>query len=217
MITQNPIIGNAKKKIGNVYARTMYGKNIIQSCPTFTKNNVSPKNRKQRECFGKIVMLANIERASILNNIFYNSPIGRNRRQEWTKQLLTARQKNGEDYIIDASMINQLGGNITSTTAMLAITPTTDTITIAKSETQPTSAAITTETPLIYIIEPTIPTLINCNSISSIEENNIIIENIPENIINKECFLVALWPVNMGTTTHPIFKYGSYLRLSQHE
>ena len=210
MITQNPIIGSAKKKIGNVYSRTLYGKNVVQTCPYRGNETKSEISNTNRQTFTNIIRMANLESQSMLNNIFYNSPTGRNRRQEWTRQLMTMKQKSGNRYFMNPTALKNIGGNITASKNIVENIVENSTHNISKSATSPTPAALQNEIPLVYLIEPTTATLMNCLNNTTIDNTQITITNLPEKVINKTCYFIVLWKVNMNTSANPILRFGSY-------
>jgi len=56
-IVENPIIGRARKQLGNVVFYTLYDQNIIRSKPLSSKNPKTPDQRRVRKRFTKVTRL----------------------------------------------------------------------------------------------------------------------------------------------------------------
>lgn len=210
MITQNTIIGHAKKKLGGLYARTLYGKNIIQSCPPPNKEKLAPSQKAAQSAFGRVSLLSNQVPASLLNQIYYSAPIGRSRRQQWNKNLMKGLSKIDGSWTFQPNLIEILGSNPkVSEEAYNLILPSTQ-VEIPISDLSAVNNAITTETPCIILISPEPNICISLLPYTSIVSDNIVLQNLSTTLVEKNCWLFPLWKVNIGTQQTPIYTYGRY-------
>lgn len=210
MITQNPIIGRARKKLGGVYCRTLYGKNVIQACPPPKAGSLAPSQIESSRIFGYISRLSNQVSPSLLNNLFYTAPIGRSRRAEWMQQLSQGKEKqeNGWDY--NPSLITRLGGNEAVTAEPMNMTPTQNQLRISVAEFSSIGRADQSKTPCIILICKETQQCISLLSWTSMGEEQIVLQNLSPTYLGKECYLYCLWQYNQGTQQNPIWVYGSY-------
>lgn len=214
MITQNPIIGRARKKLAGVYARTLYGKNILQSCPP-------PHNGKKTEyqaaawnSFGLLSKMSNQLSASLLNSIYYAAPIGRSRRGQWCKDLATGMQKSAQGWIFDPTMIEILGGNPKVAETAFSLIPTLTRFEINVSSLSAVGNAVTTEIPCLILICPSKNICIDLLPFTTLNDGILTVEPISTTLLNEECFIFPLWRVNVGTQANPIWAYGSFQKNS---
>lgn len=210
MITQNPIIGKARKKLGGIYARTLYGKNVLQACPPPNKCRETQAEKELRASFGIISRLANQLSPSLLNYIFYAAPSGRNRRQEWTKEIAKGRIKVDGQWNFDPGQITRLGTNPKVSEQPLVITVTGKRVEIPFSSFSSFGNAILTEPPCIILIDVEDVICISLLDYTTIEDDKIILQNLSSTLLQKECWLFPLWKVNVGTVANPIYAYGSF-------
>lgn len=214
MITQNPIIGRARKKLAGVYARTLYGKNILQSCPP-------PRNGKKTEnqaaawhSFGLLSKMSNQLSASLLNSIYYAAPIGRSRRGQWCKDLSTGMQKSAQGWIFNPTMIEILGGNPKVAETAFSLIPTLTRFEINVSSLSAVGNAVTTEIPCLILICPTKNICIDLLPFTTLNDGVLTVEPISTTLLNEVCFIFPLWRVNVGTQAYPIWAYGSFQKNS---
>lgn len=210
MITQNPIIGRAKKKLGSVYARTMYGKNILQTCPPPTKGRQTQNQIAACTIFGYVSKLSNQLSQSLLNNIFYQNPSDRNRRQAFNKQLHSGVLKSNGQWIYDPSNISQIGTNTQTVASFKQITPIDQTFNIPFEDVPAINGADTSKIPLALAICPSANYCDSINYALTIENNILKFENASQLLVNRQCFIFVLWQINIGTQNNPIYAYGSY-------
>lgn len=210
MITQNPITGKARKKLGGVYARTLYGKNVIQSCPPSRKGKQTAAEVEASRGFGFVSLLSTQISASMLNQIYYAPPSGRNRRQQWCKDLMTGRIKDGDKWEYNPYLIRKLGGNPKVSESGISLTPASTEVIIPLSSFSAVNNAITTEPPCIILICVEECICISLLDYTSIVDNNIVLQNLSSTIVGKECWLFPLWQTNIGTQQNPIICYGRF-------
>lgn len=210
MITQNPITGKARKKLGGVYARTLYGKNVLQSCPPSRKGKQTAAEVEASRGFGFVSLLSAQISASILNQIYYAPPSGRNRRQQWCKDLMTGRIKDGDKWDYNPDLIRKLGGNPKVSESAISLTPASTEVVIPLSSFSAVNNAITTEPPCIILICVEECICISLLDYTSIVGDNIVLQNLSSTIVGKECWLFPLWQTNIGTQQNPIICYGRF-------
>ena len=210
MITQNPIIGRSKNKLGNVYARTLWGKNILQTCPPPTKGHQTTTQIKVCNAFGRVANMASQVSPSLLNQIYYAAPQGRSRRSQWVKDLSTGRIKINEEWVLDPSMIEILGGNNKVSEEPYILTPASTSIEINSEALSSTTSADLTKTPCIILICVEANICISLLPFTTLEENTIYLNPLSTTLIGKECYLFPLWQTNVGTQSKPIWTYGRY-------
>lgn len=210
MITQNPIVGRSKGRLAGVYGRTLYGKNIIQSCPPPTKGKQHPNQIKACTAFGYVSRLSNQISPSLLNNLYYLRPDGRSRRGQWCKDLATGMVKNGSDFDFDPSMIEILGGNPKVADSPLILTPTTTELEISLSDLSVVGNADTSQAPCIIMICQTAQICIDLLPFTRLNEQTLIISPLSTTVVGKQCWFFPLWLTNVGTQATPIMQYGRY-------
>ena len=210
MITQNPITGKARKKLGALYARTLYGKNVIQQCPQSRKGKQTAAEMEASHGFGFVSLLSAQISASILNQIYYAPPTGRNRRQQWCKDLMTGRFKVEDKWDYNPNLIRKLGGNPKVSESAISLTPDSTQVVIPLSSFSAVNNAITTEPPCIILICVDACICISLLDYTTLEGTNIFLRNLSTTLINKECWLFPLWQTNIGTQQNPIICYGRF-------
>lgn len=213
MITQNPIIGRARKKLGGVYARTLYGKNVVQSCPPPKADKLMHSQIASCNLFAYFSRLSNQVPASLLNNIFYQAPIGRSRRAEWMRQLTVAREKTENGWQVNLSLITALGSNAAVTTEPIIIVPTSSQLRINFDEVSHLDRAIMDQKPCLILICKDTEQCIDLLSYTSLENNEIVLNNLSPTYRGHECYIYFLWQTNIGTSQNPILVYGSYQKI----
>jgi len=210
MITQNPITGKARKKLGALYARTLYGKNVIQQCPPSRKGKQTKAEQEASRGFGFVSLLSAQISASMLNQIYYAPPTGRNRRQQWCKDLMTGRFKDSDKWEYYPGYIHKLGGNPKVTEQGICLTLTSTEVVIPLSSFNAVNNAITTEPPCIILICVEASICISLLDYTSIVNDNIVLQNISSTVVGKECWLFPLWQTNIGTQQNPIICFGRF-------
>lgn len=210
MITQNPITGKARKKLGALYARTLYGKNVIQQCPPSRKGKQTAAEMEASRGFGFVSLLSAQLSASMLNQIYYAPPTGRNRRQQWCKDLMTGRYKEDDQWNYNPALIKKLGGNPKVSKSAISLTPASTQIEIHLSNFSAVNNAITTEPPCIILICVEACICISLLDYTTIVGDNIVLQYISTTLVGKECWLFPLWQTNIGTQQNPIICYGRY-------
>lgn len=210
MITQNPIIGHARKKLAGVYARTLYGKNVIQSCPPPNKGRETPNEAHVRSVFGELSRMSNQVPASLLNNLYYSPPSGRSRRMQWCKDLATGIVRVDGATAFSAADVCQLGGNATVCNAPYVLTPASTQFDVSFSDLSIVGNADTTILPCVIMICTAANICIDLLSYTSLDEDHLSFDNISTTLLGKEIYLYPLWQVNVGTQRTPIYAYGSY-------
>lgn len=210
MITQNPIVGRSRKKLAGVYARTLWGMNIIQSLPAPSKVPVSPALRSSRDAFGVVARMSSQVPAQLLPSMFYTAPTGRSRRAVLTSQLMKGVIRNSSGIVLDETGITKLGTNpITSIHPLRWYDPGSS-FRIPISSFGATDLADTSRVPLIFAISFDLKLCDSWLYCTSIDGNDLVFNNISETFIDKFVWLFCLWQVNIGTPTTPIWVYGSY-------
>lgn len=210
MITQNPIIGKARKKLGAIYARTLYGKNVLQSCPPSTKGKEAPSQLAAQKSFAVVARLSNQLSASLLNNLYYSPPSGRNRRQQWCRDLAKGCVKVDGVWTYQPGLIQRLGGNPKVSQEAISLTVTSKRVEIPISSLSAVNNAIVSEPPCIILIDVADLICISLLDYTTIENETIVLQNLSTTLIGKECWLFPLWLTNIGTQQNPIYQYGSY-------
>lgn len=213
MITQNPITGRARKKLGNVYARTLYGKNVLQTCPPPRKGKETIQQKKAMSIFAQVSQMSNQVSASLLNQIYYSAPIGRNRRQQFNKDLSTGEIKVDGEWTFSPEQIQRIGSNPIVTTEGKSFTLASTQLVIPISEISVTQSAIVNETPLILLICPQKNCCLSMLQYTELQQDIIRLTNIPSYLMNQDVFLMFLWKANVGTEANPILTFGRYERI----
>lgn len=210
MITQNPIIGKARKKLAGIYARTLYGKNVIQTCPPSKKGKLAESQIESASGFAVVSRLSAQLSPSILNSIYYAPPTGRNRRQQWCKDLMTGRIKVDGKWHFDPGLITKLGGNPKVSENAITMVISATHVEIPLASFSAVNGAITTEPPCIILICVSAQICISLVGFTSIVGQNIVLDNLSSTLLGKECWLFPLWTTNVGTVQNPIYCYGRY-------
>lgn len=214
MITQNPIIGRARKKLAGVYSRTQYGKNILQSCPPPTKGKQTASQVAICNNFGALSLMANQLSASLLNSIYYAAPNGRSRRAQWTRDLSTGRVKIHGIWTFDPALIQTLGYNAKVSETPFIFTPASSQFSLSVSQLSAVSPAILDEVPLLILICVDLNICKSLLDYTTLTEDTLTLENLSASLIGHECYIFPLWKVNVGTTRTPIYAYGSFQKMN---
>ena len=212
MITQNPIIGRARKKLAGVYSRTLYGKNVVQTCPPPKKGKLAPSQVKTATLFGYISKLSKQVSASLLNSLFYMAPVGRSRRGEWMRELMAGAVKDGADWDFVPATLPRLGGNAAVTEAPMIITPTQNQLRFNVADFSSLTRADLTKTPCLILICKDTQQCISLLPWTSLEEDEIILENLSPTFLQHECYIYCLWQYNAGTQQTPVYTFGAYVK-----
>ena len=210
MIVQNPIIGRARKKLGNIYARTVYGKNVLQSCPPANKAHETPNQASARTAFGKLSSLSNQISTSLLNSIYYETPQGRSRRGQWCKELASGMLKEDGAWSFNPERIAQLGTNAVVSNFATHLIPNSTSVAFALAELSMVGSALPNEIPCIILVEPADNICISLVDYTTIENETVYLQHLSSTVVGKDCWLFPLWMVNVGTQRNPILAYGSY-------
>lgn len=210
MITQNPIIGKARKKVAGVYARTFYGKNVVQSCPPSRRGKQTPAEMAASRAFSTVALLSNQVSASLLNSIYYAPPSGRSRRSQWMKDLAKGSTKDEGSWTFDPSLIQKLGGNPKVTESALNVVVDATRVEIPLTALSAVGNAVTTEKPCLILIDVVDKICIDLLSYTTLTNGKIVLENLSQTLLGKECWLFPLWQVNVGTQQNPIYAYGRF-------
>lgn len=214
MITQNSLIGHAKNKLGGVYARTLYGKNIIQSCPVYSSTKATDKQKNVRSLFKAVSNMANVLTASQLNQIYYYSPSGCNRRMMHNKQLQTILQGQGTERSYNCDNLMKIGTNSVVTNELFELEVSTNEITIPISTIQHSESAILDQNPIAIAFDVETPILYDFSNKISIGNGNLIISELGEQYQNRTFKIAFLWKINIGTAQNPIIVNGAFEQLT---
>lgn len=210
MITQNPIIGKARKKTAGIYSRTLYGKNVLQTCPPSRKGKQTRAEMAASASFTTIARLSNQVPASLLNFIYYSQPVGRSRRSQWMKDLASGRVKENGQWQYHPQTIAKLGGNPIVSDSPLNLTIQSTTVEIDLQSVSAINNAITSEKPCLILID--VDDII-CTSLidnTTLSNDKIILQHLSNTLIGKNCWIFPLWKVNVGTQQNPIYAFGRY-------
>ena len=210
MIVQNPIVGRSRKKLAGVYARTLWGKNIIQSCPS--PSNIPPTQAlsDSRAAFGKIMQMANMVPKSLLYNIYYTAPVGRSRRHVLSSQLFTGVQRNEMAITFDLSNLSEIGTNLVATKAGLLHTFQGASETLPISAFSATELADTTRVPCVMAVSYDLGLAVSLLDYTEVDGDDLVFSNLSETLFGHEVLLVSLWQVNMGTPQTPVWQFGAF-------
>lgn len=210
MITQNPIVGRSRKKLAGVYARTLWGKNVIQSVPV--KSSVPPTRalKDSRNAFGHIMQMANMVPKSILYNIYYNAPVGRSRRHVLSSQLFTGVQRANMEITYNLSALSMLGSNPVSTTSGLLFTVQAKNFQLAKDLFSTTPIADTSRVPCVFAISYELGVCVPLLDYTAISNDELQFTNVSDTFLGHEVLLLPLWQINLGTAQNQIWVFGSF-------
>lgn len=213
MITQNSLIGHAKQKLGGVYARTLYGKNILQSCPVYSSTKATDNQKNVRTLFKAVSNMANVLTPSQLNQIYYYSPSGCNRRMLHNKQLQTILQGQGTDRSYNCDNLQKIGTNSVVTNELFELEVTTNEKSIQISTIQHSESAIIDQIPIAIAFDVETPVLYDFTNKISIDNENLIISELGEQYQNRFFKIAFLWKINIGTAQNPIIVNGAFEQL----
>lgn len=210
MITQNPIVGRSRKKLAGVYARTLWGKNVIQSCPTPSNTPPTQALKDSRAAFARVSQMANMVPSTLLANLFYTAPLGKSRRAALSSQLFTGVQRSRKQVAFNLEAISQLGSNVVVTTQGLLYTIPSKSFTMAMDDFSTTSIADTSRVPCVFAISYDLRICVPLTAYTSIEGNTLVFDNISDTLVGNEILIIPLWQTNIGSSANPIWVYGSF-------
>ena len=210
MITQNPITGRSRKKLAGVYARTLWGQNIIQSNPTPSTTPPTQALKDSRAAFAHITQMANMVESSLLPYIMYTAPVGRSRRHVLTSQLYTGVQRIDKVVSYNLAALTQLGTNQVSTSSGYLFTIQSKSFQLAKSLFPAATIADTSRVPCVFAISYELGLCVPLLDYTSLDGDNLVFNNISDSFIGHEVLLLCLWQVNIRTNANPIWVYGRY-------
>lgn len=214
MITQNPIVGRSKKKLAGVYARTLWGKNIIQSCPGPSTVKPTQALQDSRAAFKRVMLMANIVPTPILYNMYYAAPVGRSRRSVLASQLFTGVQRENKQVSFDLTAISELGTNQVAATVALVYTIPSKNFTIAKSQFSATQTADQSRVPCIFAISYSLAVCLPLIENTSLNGNDLVFRDVSDTLVGESVLLIPLWQINIGTSQNPNYVYGSFSKES---
>lgn len=210
MITQNPIIGRSRKKLSGVYCRTLWGNNVIQSCPKPSTTPPSIALQASRAAFKHVIGMANQLSQSSLNELYYMAPVGRSRRHVLTSQLMQAVVRGQGSVSYNAGLVAQIGTNLAALRQPIIMTPTNTIIEIAVSDLVMTQVAETTLQPFVLALSYEMGIAYNLSPLSILSQGMLEIQPIPSTWIGHELYIYPLFPVNVGTSANPIYAPGRF-------
>lgn len=212
MITQNPITGRAKKKMAGIYARTLYGKNVIQTCPPSTKGKQAPTQMAASSMFANLSQMSNQVSSSLLNQIFYYAPSGRSRRAEWCHQLAKGFTKEASSWSFDPSLLVSLGSNPKACETPYVCVLAQNSLRVPISELSASSSALLTELPCVIAIAPSVNQCISLIPYTTFDDDALVFQNLSPTLIGAQLYLYPLWKVNVRTAVNPLYMYGSFVK-----
>lgn len=210
MITQNPIVGRSRKKLAGVYARTLWGKNVIQSCPSPSSVPPSIALKDSRSAFARITAMANMVPASLLLNLYYSAPVGRSRRHVLSSQLFTGVQRTNMEISYNLSALSMFGSNPVSTTSGLLFTVQAKNFQLAKDLFSATPIADTSRVPCVFAISYELGVCVPLLDYTAVSDDELQFTTISDTFIGHEVLLLPLWQINIGTVQSPIWVFGSF-------
>lgn len=212
MITQNPIVGRARKKLSGVYARTLYGKNIIQSCPAPRTSPPSQAELESRMAFRLVSSMANMVQPSLLLNIYYAAPVGRSRRACLVSQLHKGVVRTNKVVSFDLDAVSELGGNVVTCNEGLIYTPAAKAFEIAVEDLNATPIADTSRVPCVMAVSYEKGVCVSLFDYTTLNEGVLSFENVSDTLVGSEILLLPLWQTNIGTAQNPIRVFGGFKR-----
>lgn len=210
MITQNPIIGRARKKLSGVYARTLFGKNVIQSCPTHSNIPATKALQDSRVAFAAVTRMANGVPSFLLPSLYYTAPVGRSRRHVLASQIFTGVQRVQHVVDFNLSALSELGTNPIVTTEGLLHTVTATAFSIPIANFNATQLADTSRVPCIMAVSYALCLCVPLLDYTELDGNTLVFSNLSETFLNQAVLLLPLWQTNVGTQQNPIWVYGSF-------
>ena len=210
MITQNPITGRSRKKLAGVYARTLWGQNVIQSCPTHSTIPPTQALSDSRAAFKRIQLMANQVPSSLLNNIYYTAPVGRSRRHVLSSQLFAGVLRDNLAISFSVEALTQLGTNPVTTQSGTLYTVLDTSFTLPVSRFNATQLADTSRVPCVFAISYDLQLCVPLLSYTTLEDNMLAFTNLSETFLGQQMFLLALWQTNIGTSANPVWVYGRF-------
>lgn len=210
MITQNPIIGRAKKKLAGVYARTLYGMNIIQSCPKPSTNPMSPARLACQRAFKFVSGMSNQLPQQLLNYLYYAAPQGKSRRNVLSSQLMKAVVRDGEFVTFDPDLITEIGSNPAALTTPIVVTPSSTSIVLNVADLATTQSAVITQLHCILALSYELGVAYDLAPLASLAADVVTINPIPSNWVGHQLYLYPLFDVNVGTVNNPVYAFGRF-------
>lgn len=210
MITQNPLTGRSRKKLAGVYARTLWHKNVIQSCPKPSSTPPTQALKDSRAAFALVMQMANMVPCPLLSYIFYTAPIGRSRRHVLSSQLYGGVLRNDKQISFDVNAIKQFGTNPVSSVAGLVYTIPDKSFSIPKSSFSATQIADTSRVPCIFAISYDLGVCVPFYDYTTIDGDDLIFSNISDTFLDKSVLLLPLWQINIGSASNPVWVLGRF-------
>jgi len=210
MITQNPIIGRAKKKLAGVYARTLYGMNIIQSCPKPSTAPMSPARLACQRAFKFVSGMSNQLPQQLLNYLYYAAPQGRSRRNVLFSQLMKAVVLNGEFVTFDPNLITEIGSNPAALTAPVVVTSSGTSIMLTVADLETTQSAVLTQLNFIMALSYELGVVYDLAPLATLADGVVTINPIPSTWVGHQLYLYPLFDVNVGTVNNPVYAFGRF-------
>ena len=210
MITQNPIIGRSRKKLGNVYSRTLWGKNILQTCPVMPCSPPTIALRASRDAFKLVQKMCHQISPSTLTQIYYAAPEGKPRRSVLMSQLLAPAIRSKKEVSFDLNLLKVLGTNRIVTEAGLIVEIMETEFSLPKEMFSATAYADTSRVPLIILVSYELGVCISLRSYTTLDGDWISFQNLSPTLIGHEVLMICLWETNIGTESNPNFIVGGY-------
>ena len=212
MITQNPIIGRSRKKLAGVYARTLWGMNIIQSLPSPSSKPPTKALRDNRSAFAVVQQMANMVPPSLLPSLYYDKPVGRSRRHLISSDINTGVVHVDKEVSFDLTAFTRLGTNPIVTSNTVIHTATDKNFTMPKAMFDATDIADTTRQPCLFALSYEAAVCVPLLDYATLDGDNIVFQNVSDTFVGLSAAYVCLWQVNVGTEQYPVWVYGSYRR-----
>lgn len=210
MITQNPIVGRSRKKLAGVYARTLWGMNVIQSLPS--KSNIPPTQalKSSRNAFAVVQQMCNMIFPIILPQLYYEKPVGRSRRHCLSSDFFTGVIRQNKEVFFDLSAFSRLGSNPVTSFQSLLFTPSEKNFSFPTTTFPATERADTTKPPCIFVLSYELATAAALTTNVTLQDDTIFINNLSDTFLNNEVLFVCLWQTNVGTVQYPNYVFGSF-------
>lgn len=210
MITQNPITGRSRKKLAGVYARTLWGMNVIQSLPTPSNKPATKELRANRDAFAIVQQMSNMVPPSLLPFLYYDKPVGRSRRHWLASDLNSGVLRIDKQITFDLAAFSRLGGNPLATTNSLIYTAPAKNFTLPASTFIATDLADTNRVPCVFALSYDLAVCVPLLDYTFIDGDNLVFENVSDTFVGKPALYICLWQVNMGNEQYPNWVYGSF-------
>jgi len=210
MITQNPIVGRSRKKLAGVYARTLWGMNVIQSLPG--KSNIPPTKAltASRNAFAVVQQMSNMIFPIMLPQLYYEKPVGRSRRHCLTSDFFTGVVRHYKEVLFDLAAFSRLGSNPVTSYQSILFTPTEKNFSFPITTFPATERADTTKPPCVFVLSYELATAAALTTNVTLQDDAIVINHLSDTFLNHEVLFVCLWQTNVGTAQYPNYVYGSF-------